>query len=63
MLSTRNFTAVMLQMLVNYLIMTYGPIHMRLDACVIATILLPLKDLTLNVALYSIHTSLSNMNL
>ena len=33
--------------------MTYRPFYMRLDACVVATILLPLKDLTLNVDWYS----------
>ena len=49
----RDLIAVILQMLVNYLIMTYRPIYMGLDVCAVATILLPLKDFTLNVDWYS----------
>ena len=51
-LSTRNFIASCLQMLVNYLIMT-DVWNLKSLGCVVSTILLPLKDLTLKMARYS----------
>ena len=45
---------VVLQMQVNYLIMTYRPTYETTSfGCVVATILLTLKDLILKVAWYS----------